>query len=121
MSYLIALYVFYHGNNLEAFGFAPGSKDIENKNQGMNHRTDEELSEYLHSNVVSQIRHERGVEKLLDYESVFREAMAKSQQETYALMNSSLGFESTNKSEMTTLIDDDGEIDLNFFDGLNGF
>ena len=33
------------------------------------------------------------VEKLLDYESVFREAMAKSQQETYALMNSSLGFE----------------------------
>ena len=47
--------------------------------------------------------------------------MAKSQQETYALMNSSLGFESTNKSEMTTLIDDDGEIDLNFFNGLNGF
>lgn len=121
MSYLIALYVFYHGNNLEAFGFVPGSKEIEKRNLGLNYRTDEELSELLPSNVIKQIQHEREVEKIMDYESLMREAIKKSQQETYTLMNSSLGFESSNKSEMTTLTDDDGVIDLGLFDSLNGF
>ena len=31
MSYLIGLYVYYHGNNLAMFGFVKGSEEIKNQ------------------------------------------------------------------------------------------
>lgn len=120
MSYLIALYVFYHGNNLELFGFIPGSQEIQNKNQGIARPSDEKLAELLPSNVVSSIKHEEEVQKLMDYESLFREAMVKSQVETSRLMNSSLGFDKGDTQLIPTVDGDEGEIDLGFFDSLNG-
>ena len=35
MSYLMAMYVYYHGDNLLAFGLKKGSQEIDNQNQGL--------------------------------------------------------------------------------------
>ena len=121
MSYLIALYVFYHGNNLEAFGFTPGSKDIENKNMGIHRDTEEALSELLPQSVITQMKHEEEVRKALDYESLYREAMERSQQDTYNLLNSSLKFDKGNAEDLIGMSDDETDIPLGIFNGLNGF
>ena len=36
MSYLIALYVYYHGNNLAVFGITKGARDEDLNNRGTN-------------------------------------------------------------------------------------
>ena len=89
MSYLIAMYVFYHGNNLPIFGFIPGSqKDEKPLNQGMERMPLEELSKVLPEDVAESIVENRKVTKLLDYESILRKAIEESQNETAKLMNS---------------------------------
>lgn len=122
MSYLIALYVFYHGNNLYMFGFDPASAPAEEKNAGL-YRPVEELEELLPREAVVEIAKAEEVRKLLEYEDIFRKAVMESQDATRRLMESSLNVtkEGTSLRELKSFDDEEGQIPLDLFDELNGF
>ena len=67
------------------------------------------------------MKHEEEVRKALDYESLYREAMERSQQDTYNLLNSSLKFDKGNAEDLIGMSDDETDIPLGIFNGLNGF
>ena len=123
MSYLIALYVYYHGNNLDYFGFYrsdiyAGGPEL---NSGLR-RVD--IREILPSDVVNKMERDKEMEKELDYETIYREAVLQSQRESKNLsqsrfMESNNVFDNTPKSLVGNV--DDGDMDLSIFDSLNGF
>lgn len=123
MSYLIALYVYYHGNNLDYFGFYrsdiyAGGPEL---NSGLR-RVD--IREVLPSDVVNKMERDKELEKELDYESIYREALLQSQRESKNLsqsrfIESNNVFDNTPKALVGNV--DDGDMDLSIFDSLNGF
>ena len=120
MSYLIGLYVFYHGNNLPAFGFIPGTIEESEKNTGL-HRSREELYELLPKD-VADVFYEEEITPQVSYEDILRQAIMNNQSANARLMNSSLNVNSGyTKEETTTFEDGDYDIDLDFFNELNGF
>lgn len=123
MSYLIAMYVLYHGNNLQIFGYYPGEREEKPRNQGIHERTESELNKVLPADIAQAIMEEKEAMKALDYEAILRNAIEKSQAETSRLVNSSLNFtpeglDSNNK--YTTFEDEISDYDMGFFDDLNG-
>ena len=121
MSYLIALYVYYHGNNLSAFGFVKGEDPNTKPNQGL-HRTREQLEELLPKEVVDGIQREEEFKKINDYESILAKAIMESQNETRKIMNSkNIKMDNSYFGDRDIYDDDDSSIDLSFFDSLNGF
>lgn len=121
MSYLIALYVYYHGNNLGAFGFVKGEDPNAKPNQGF-HYTKEQLEDLLPREVAEAMQKEEEFKKLNDYESILAKAIMESQTDSRKMMNSNtLHMENPYYGERDLYGDDDGVIDLNFFDSLNGF
>ena len=123
MSYLIAMYVFYHGNNLPLFGVTPGMQEEKPKNQGLERATETELSKVLPEDVSRAIVEERQKLKAMDYEEILRQAIADSQNETAKIRNSSIGemYEDKESSQTYTTYEDDfSEYDMSFFDELNG-
>lgn len=121
MSYLIALYVFYHGNNLPAFGYVPGTMEEGEKNTGLQ-RSREELYELLPKD-VADVFYEEETKPQVSYEDILRQAIMQNQSATARLMNSSINIDSGyTKEESTTFEEDsDYDIDLDFFNELNGF
>ena len=122
MSYLIALYVFYHGNNLQIFGIIPGMQEDKPLNQGLEYRSESELSKVLPEDIAQSIVEERKKAKLLDYESILREAIEQSQNETAKIMNSSInmGRHDDSTTSFTTYEDEYNDYDMSFFDEMNG-
>ena len=124
MSYLIAMYVFYHGNNLPAFGFIKGSKEIENQNEGTRTYEDLQYAGILSQHDVNIIKNQELVRKENDYEALMRQAIRKSQEESIELRKRGLTQNRVLDSTPVEIIDDTydtGEIELSFFDELNGF
>ena len=78
MSYLIGMYVLYHGNNLSIFGYTPGEKEEKPRNRGLRDYTESELEKVLPEDIAKSIIEEKEKEKLLDYESILRDAIAQS-------------------------------------------
>ena len=123
MSYLIALYIYYHGNNLMAFGFYRTNEyEGSELNMGLN-RPD--LKEILPADVVETIERDEELQKLLNYEDDLRNAMKESQIQSRNLskskiMRSNNYFDQT-PDEMILDADDRGDLDLSIFDQLNGF
>ena len=125
MSYLIGLYVYYHGNNLLRFGIHKGEKGIENQNQGM-----KTYEDYVDSGVLPQkdlevIRIREQTMKENDYEAMMRKALIASQQHSmnlhrHGLVENSV-IDNTPDGLVDELFDSDGDISMNFFDELNGF
>ena len=122
MSYLIALYVFYHGNNLSVFGFIPGQQEEKPLNQGLLYKSESELNKVLPDDISKSIVEERKRAKMLDYESILKEAIESSQNETAKIMNSSIDVSRYNEepSTYTTYEDEFSDYDMSFFDELNG-
>ena len=121
MSYLIALYVYYHGNNLAAFGFIKGEDPNTKPNQGL-YRSREQLEEILPREVVDGIKREEEFKKLNDYESILAKAIMESQNDTRKIMSSqNTKMNNPYFGNRDLYNDDDGVIDLSFFDSLNGF
>lgn len=124
MSYLIALYVYYHGNNLVAFGIVKGLRDEEITNKGLK-RADEINPALVDQSLINQVKQQEEFEMQKTYEDIMREAIKKSQKESYALYQSGMSksdvFNNTPDSMIDTNGDDDGSIDLSFFNNLNGF
>lgn len=121
MSYLIAMYVFYHGNNLPAFGFVPGSQEIKEKNKGISHYSETELGKVLPREEVKAIQEQQKTTKMMDYESILRETLAKEQARSMSLLTSSLNIESDSYNPTTDVspYDDEGEIPLSMFNDWN--
>ena len=126
MSYLIAMYVFYHGNNLPAFGFIKGSQEIENQNEGLDYSDINTLrGTGLVPDDMLEVEAEREqIRKENDYSAIYQEAVMRAQQESMELARRGLVRNATLDATPSTLLTDmyeEGEIDMNFFDELNNF
>lgn len=130
MSYLIGLYVYYHGNNLELFGIVPGMGDGP-LNEGLQREPEEDLRTLsvesldlgveVTQDLKAQQERERNTE---DYEAMMRRAIQESQKQSQIL--TSKGFtDSVYANTPDYLVDsyssDEGSIPLDFFDEINGF
>ena len=93
MSYLIALYVYYHGDNLPMFGFVKGSQEIKNQNQGLTRPEDVDLRN-LPESVVGDLKQTLS-KKNDNYYDMMRQAVLQSQQESLRLANAKLAHNQT--------------------------
>lgn len=124
MSYLIGMYVWYHGNNLAAFGIIKGSREIENQNQGLK-RTVEDIEnmDILPADTIATMKKQEKVRKENDYEQIMREALIKAQRQSLELHKKGLVENPTlDKSQEVQLeeIYGNNNIDMSFFDEMNG-
>jgi hypothetical protein len=124
MSYLIALYVYYHGNNLPLFGVIVGEQENAEKNKGLKHA--EEIDPTLvNPELINAVKKQEALEsQQKQWENLMRQATIQAQKETYKLQKSgevqNTIFEQT-PSTVIEQIDDESSIDLDFFNSLNGF
>lgn len=124
MSYLIGMYVWYHGNNLAAFSIIKGSREIENQNQGLK-RTVEDIEnmDILPADTIATMKKQEQVRKENDYEKIMREALIKAQRQSLELHKKGLVENPTlDKSQEVQLeeIYGNNNIDMSFFDEMNG-
>lgn len=124
MSYLIGMYVWYHGNNLSMWGIVKGAKEIENQNQGL-HRSVEDIEnmDILPADTIAAMKKQEKVRKENDYEKIMREALIKAQRESLELHRKGLvENETLDKSQDVQLeeIYGNNSIDMSFFDEMNG-
>lgn len=122
MSYLIALYVLYHGNNLISFGIIKGMRsDLETEKRQK--RAEEIDPTMVSPELIESVKKQEALERQKTYEEIMKEAIKNSQKQSYTMHQA--GMISNNIFENTpdTVIDegDDGNIDLGFFNFLNGF
>ena len=124
MSYLIGMYVWYHGNNLTAFGIVKGAKDIDNQNQGLKRSVEDiENSGILPAETIQAMKKQERVRKENDYAEIMRQALIKSQRESLELHRKGLVENPTldkSQDEQLEEIYDDRNIDMSFFDEMNG-
>lgn len=124
MSYLIGLYIYYHGNNLEAFGITKGARDEDLNNGGIYIPIDVK-KDLLPTEVVQEIQEREKKEEFTrqqtNWDAMMAEAIKKSQQESYALYQKKLIGNTLYENTPDIIMDEDeGFIDLDFFDELNG-
>lgn len=124
MSYLIGMYVWYHGNNLPAFNVIKGAKEIENQNKGLK-RTVEDIEnmDILPADTIEAMKRQEKVRKENDYETIMREALIKAQRESLELHKKGLvENETLDRSQEVQLeeIYGNNSIDMSFFDEMNG-
>ena len=127
MSYLISLYVRYHGNNLPLFGIYIGSETVEEENKGL--KRPEEIDPSLVSpDLIKQVQVK---EELEIRDSHYNDFLAKTIQEAQqrsielqkaGMINSGL-YSNTPKEVLmdSEVYGQEDENDLSFFDDLNGF
>ena len=125
MSYLMTLYIYYHGNNLPAFGFIKGSKEIENPNKGIKTYDDLRISEVIPVHDIEIMKQQQQVREENDYAKMMKAALIESQKSSAELQQRGLIKNSIIESTPDYVLDDlyfeDGEIDLNEFDNWNDF
>lgn len=125
MSYLIALYVYYHGNNLAMFGVIKGAQ-IEDLDNGGMKRPEEINPELVDKKLIEgakkQEMKEKMTEKEMNWEAMMKAAIKQSQQETFKLKQSKLVentvFDHTPEAVIEEF-DDSGSIPLDFFSEMN--
>ena len=125
MSYLICLYVYYHGNNLGRFGFEKGSQEITNQNQGTYRPTDVtnlNVTDEVKSVIQTQLEKEQNTPD--DYFELMRKAVIESQNESMKLVKAGLVHNETISNTPDYVLDeinDYGNSNYDIFDELNGF
>lgn len=124
MSYLIGMYVWYHGNNLSMWGIVKGAKEIENQNQGL-HRSVEDIENMgiLPADTIEAMKKQEKVRKENDYEQIMRKALIKAQRQSLELHKKGLVENPTlDRSQEVQLeeIYGNNNIDMSFFDEMNG-
>lgn len=125
MSYLIALYVYYHGDNLEAFGFNKGDAVDLNKNDGL-YRPDDVYTKDISMEAATAIHDQMVKEQNKDtYAEELRKAIMMSQKESMVLHSKGLIENDLLDNTPEYIIDDydenTGSMDLSLFDTLNNF
>lgn len=125
MSYLIAMYVRYHGNNLAVFGINLAAPDSELNNSGL--KRPEEIDTTLVDKklVDAAIRQEQLESQANAYEKIMQEAIYKSQADSYKLKQKGL-IDNTIFDNTPDIViesydnDDDFNNVFNSFNALNG-
>lgn len=124
MSYLIAMYVYYHGNNLDRFGFIKGSQEIQNPNQGLFYDNTQDLEQLVPQDVVKAIKARQEADEAQSFNSMYATAMAAAKAETSKLKQSGL----INETDLTIddvpeydMLNDEDNISMDFFRSLNNF
>lgn len=113
MSYLIGLYVYYHGNNLHRYGFVKGDiPDDEQANKGL---TYEEVMQELPEE-TKQYFEDFSVQTQNDYDAKFVEEIRAAQKQ---MRHADVMIRSINHVEIMEEESEDSEIPLDFFDELN--
>ena len=122
MSYLIALYVYYHGNNLISFGIIKGMQDGDPQNRGM--KRSEEIDPTLVSpELIQTVQKQEEYERQATFDSIMIAAIKTSQRDSFNMAQSGLSKSNIFENTPDAVIEDDsdGNIDLSFFNSLNGF
>lgn len=126
MSYLIALYVYYHGNNLYIFGIDKGARDDELTNNGLYNHEEFADPTLVNTEVIRAKEEEKEKEQMaasvMDWDSMMKTAIVNAQRESYTMHKAGVVDNIFNETP-EVVVDDygDGSIDLDFFDNLNGF
>lgn len=131
MSYLIGLYVYYHGNNLPLFGIEPGS-DEDPLNGGLQHGDEIDIRQVnvdgldigMEAKEDLKKQKERA-ENTQNYEAILRQAIIDSQKRSQELARRGVVTESDYLNTPEHQIDgyepNEGSIPLDFFNEINGF
>ena len=124
MSYLIALYVYYHGNNLEIFGITKYDPNLSPKEERRKYARDVDpnlINSKAMDEVKSQIEKEKKSREYTEWENIMREAAAKSQAERYRLHKHGLIHDELFDNSQTDVygFEEDGQIPLKFFSEIN--
>lgn len=122
MSYLIALYVYYHGNNLISFGIVKGMKSTDPQNKGM--KRSEEIDPTLVSpELIREVQKQEDYARQASFEEIMRNAIKDAQRQTHTLYQAGISKSDVFENTPDAIIeaDNDGSIDLDFFNTLNGF
>lgn len=131
MSYLIGLYVYYHGNNLPLFGIEPGF-DVDPLNEGL-HRDDEvDITEVNVDGLDIGLEAKEDLKKQKEraqntqsYEDILRQAIMESQKKSQELATHGVVTESdylnTPEHQIEGYEPNQGSIPLDFFNEINGF
>lgn len=125
MSYLIALYVYYHGDNLAVFGINKGAMDSELNNSGM--KRPEEINPDLVSGDLIQAaieieEKEKQTKQVTDWNEMMRQAIHQSQKQTFQMYQSGNVHNTVFNNTTQAVIDDyedEGSIPLDFFSSIN--
>ena len=123
MSYLMTLYVYYHGNNLGAFGIVKGLRDEEIKNEGMK-RAEEINPSLVDRSLIQEVMAREKIEREENYDDILRKALLKSQKESYVRYKKGMTNDDLIQNTPEGTFNDyeeEGTIDLSFFNELNGF
>lgn len=127
MSYLIALYVYYHGNNLSVFGVTKGIRDEDANNKGLK-RPDEVDPNLVPQDLINAAKEmeekEEATKQLTEWESMMRNAILQSQQQSFQMhqtgnIDNSIFANSTNS--LVESYEDEGSIPMDFFTSINNF
>lgn len=122
MSYLIALYVYYHGNNLQAFGFIKGSKDGEEYDKPPIMTIADLDPGVLPDEVVDSYKRQEEFRQENDYEAIYRAAIASAQKDTMRLVQTNMTKDDVIINTPRSIIEPPTmtyETDLDLFDELN--
>ena len=122
MSYLIALYVYYHGNNLISFGIIKGMKSTDPQNKGM--KRSEEIDQSLVSReLIEEVQKQEEFARQESFDQIMMSAIKNAQRESHKLYQAGISKSDVFENTPDAIIeaDNDGAIDLDFFNGLNGF
>lgn len=124
MSYLIALYVYYHGNNLEVFGITKGLRDEDINNGGLKRASEINPTLVDHSLIEEAKKREAMEEEMMrnDWDNIMRQAIKSSQQRDYQLFKTAKIENSVFNTTPDAIIDNyesEGSIPLDFFTEIN--
>lgn len=122
MSYLIGLYVYYHGNNLAVFGFVKGDEMEETLNNGMK-RPEEIDTSLVDPQLVAAVKRHEELEAAPDWNEILRQTMLKSQQESLKLFKKGLVNNELYANTPEEILEDsydEGYIGMDFFSEING-
>ena len=128
MSYLIALYVYYHGNNLAVFGITPGMHEEQGeKNKGLV-RPEEIDPRMVDESIIEAVKQQQQKEaeaaSVTNWEDIMKDAIMKAQQETYKMHQSGQIQNTIFDNTPEAVIEDyeeNGSIPLDFFSEINKF
>ena len=122
MSYLICMYVLYHGNNLSFFNIHVGKAEAVPTNAGMSRPADEIDTSLVDPALIAEVKKQEEYEKN-NYDNLMMETLKRSQQESMRLYKAKLvqneGLDNTPEELLND--DNEGGIELGFFDDINIF
>lgn len=124
MSYLMTLYVYYHGNNLKAFNIYKDRVSIEKPIAAERIYDPYDLRGILPDREIEVMRNQAEIRRQNNYDEILRRYAEASQKNSIQLARSSLNVKnSTIDSTPDELLDDDtsGYIPMDFFRELNGY